>query len=514
MGKFKKNSTKGITLIALVITIVVLLILAGVSISMLTGENGILKQAFKAKEETQKSSENEKYDLSKMEDIINESQTEYSVSQVTDINPGVLEGNGTDVDPYVINSMEDLVIFSYDVTQGNTYEGKTVKLGLSLDFNSTKSYVDAFRTDYSKYGYNGELKSALTTGEGFKPIGIIEYDNSVNENDINSSKGFGGVFDGNHNKIINLNINKKVKTSNKIILGLFSNNYGTITNLGIESGSISLQSDNTNRSIVAGFTGLNNGVIDSCYLSGNVKNQSKGTGSGGAGGIAAINYGTIKNSYNAASITGSGVSSMTVGGIVRSNSNGKIINCYNKGKIYSEGFSTTVSAGGISGIAGSDYDKCYNIGDVHGVNNKENAYARIGGIVGDMSGNSNNCYNIGSISGVGYYTQLGGIAGFLNGEQVLITSCYNKGEIIDKTDYENNSYIGCIVGYNYKGKVNKSYYLKNNNILGVGKTVNGISDTEEISLQDDMPSIISIIGKAFKEDSNNINNGYPILNWQ
>ena len=39
---------KGITLIALVVTIVVLLILAGVSISMLTGENGIITQASKA----------------------------------------------------------------------------------------------------------------------------------------------------------------------------------------------------------------------------------------------------------------------------------------------------------------------------------------------------------------------------------------------------------------------------------------------------------------------------------
>lgn len=38
-------NNKGITLIALVITIIVLLILAGVSIAMLTGENGILKQA-------------------------------------------------------------------------------------------------------------------------------------------------------------------------------------------------------------------------------------------------------------------------------------------------------------------------------------------------------------------------------------------------------------------------------------------------------------------------------------
>ena len=47
-NKFKM-SMKGITLIALVVTIVVLLILAGVSISMLTGENGIIIQAQNAK---------------------------------------------------------------------------------------------------------------------------------------------------------------------------------------------------------------------------------------------------------------------------------------------------------------------------------------------------------------------------------------------------------------------------------------------------------------------------------
>lgn len=42
----------GITLIALVITIIVLLILAGVSIAMLTGENGILKKATTSVSET------------------------------------------------------------------------------------------------------------------------------------------------------------------------------------------------------------------------------------------------------------------------------------------------------------------------------------------------------------------------------------------------------------------------------------------------------------------------------
>jgi len=47
----QKNS-KGITLIALVITIIVLLILAGVTIATLTGDNGILTQAGKAKDKT------------------------------------------------------------------------------------------------------------------------------------------------------------------------------------------------------------------------------------------------------------------------------------------------------------------------------------------------------------------------------------------------------------------------------------------------------------------------------
>ena len=46
----KRN--KGITLVALIITIIVLLILAGVSISMIIGENGLLTNAQKAKEQT------------------------------------------------------------------------------------------------------------------------------------------------------------------------------------------------------------------------------------------------------------------------------------------------------------------------------------------------------------------------------------------------------------------------------------------------------------------------------
>ena len=50
MNKRTKKLEKGITLIALVITIIVLLILAGVSIAMLTGDNGILTKSTEAKE--------------------------------------------------------------------------------------------------------------------------------------------------------------------------------------------------------------------------------------------------------------------------------------------------------------------------------------------------------------------------------------------------------------------------------------------------------------------------------
>ena len=52
--KQKLKESKGITLIALVITIIVLLILAGVTIATLTGDNGILTQAGNAKEQTEK----------------------------------------------------------------------------------------------------------------------------------------------------------------------------------------------------------------------------------------------------------------------------------------------------------------------------------------------------------------------------------------------------------------------------------------------------------------------------
>ena len=61
-----KKNVHGITLIALVITIIVLLILAGVSIAMLTGQNGILTQAQNAKDKTEYKNAEEKVRLAVM----------------------------------------------------------------------------------------------------------------------------------------------------------------------------------------------------------------------------------------------------------------------------------------------------------------------------------------------------------------------------------------------------------------------------------------------------------------
>ena len=62
----KREYSRGITLIALVITIIVLLILAGVSIATLTGENGILTKANNAKTDTTRAKAEEEIKLAVM----------------------------------------------------------------------------------------------------------------------------------------------------------------------------------------------------------------------------------------------------------------------------------------------------------------------------------------------------------------------------------------------------------------------------------------------------------------
>ena len=68
-----KENVKGITLIALVITVIVLLMLSGITISMLTGDNGIITKAKEAKEKTKQAEQEETYALESVLNSINSS---------------------------------------------------------------------------------------------------------------------------------------------------------------------------------------------------------------------------------------------------------------------------------------------------------------------------------------------------------------------------------------------------------------------------------------------------------
>ena len=87
----KKNSTytqKGITLIALVITIIILMILAGISISLVLGENGIITKAKQAKTTTEQAKQNEEIGLNEAVKYVEEMGVSGSTTNPTD-NPTI-----------------------------------------------------------------------------------------------------------------------------------------------------------------------------------------------------------------------------------------------------------------------------------------------------------------------------------------------------------------------------------------------------------------------------------------
>lgn len=88
--KIKTNNSRGITLIALVITIIVLLILAGVTISALSGDNGILTNASKAKYATELSQYKEELEIFKsnktLENLDFEAQSLFSAENSLEYN--------------------------------------------------------------------------------------------------------------------------------------------------------------------------------------------------------------------------------------------------------------------------------------------------------------------------------------------------------------------------------------------------------------------------------------------
>ena len=66
----KLENRNGITLIALVITIIVLIILAGISVSMITSQEGVLNKAISAKKASEEAKRKEERQLSELSELI------------------------------------------------------------------------------------------------------------------------------------------------------------------------------------------------------------------------------------------------------------------------------------------------------------------------------------------------------------------------------------------------------------------------------------------------------------
>ena len=167
----KKN--KGITLMALVITIIVLLILAGVSIATLTGNNGILKQVNQAKENTNSEAAKEKVQVEALGSIDKDGK----------FNSGTFKNNlETNLKLKASDIVENedeiktitVTIDGYDVT----VDGTTGKVTGVAKSNGEKPATGVSKTE--KDNYTDDNKEKATIPEGFK---VSEKDDEKNISD-------------------------------------------------------------------------------------------------------------------------------------------------------------------------------------------------------------------------------------------------------------------------------------------------------------------------------------------
>ncbi len=549
MKKMKRDS--GITLIALVVTIIVLLILAGVSISMLTGENGIITQAKKSKIETENAELDEQQKIDSINSFIENYKQGIIIKKVEDEAPGVLEGRGTQDSPYIISSIEDLLTFSHNVREGNNYEGKIIELKQNLDFQNDNSYANPNREDYAEYGYKGKIKEILTRKTGFIPIG------NTNNNNTKELNNFSGTFNGNNYAIINLYIKEQTKEDK--CYGLFAKNLGEIKDLKLINCKINVEGKSPQ---VGGIVGVNYGNIKNCITSGKIEN--KGTLWLSVGGITGNlqKNGTVINCGNAADIicnnigeTGQAVAAGVVG--VSNHLDdyiSNIENCYNTGKIISNSENSDTLAGGIATlIVDCNIKNCYNTGEINGYSvknayiggiaaaagdnyeyyNLENSYntgniifkgkiddnndTHIGGIIGkNYNITSKNVFNKGNITieGENKNIRIGGIAGGYAAGHII--NGYNVGKIAALNTQSDS--IGSIIG-SKSGNCKNCYFLKGTYDKGIGTLKDEgqkYEGVEEKNTIQEFPTILEIVNKdgSFKDDINNINNKEPILNWQ
>ena len=205
------NSSKGITLIALVITIIVLLILAGVSIAMLTGDSGILTQATEAKKANTVGAEKEQIGLA-MQSLKMKKQADNVSTIVTsaELQEQLLGDGAKNVT--VEDGENDNLVVNYEDSK-NSYlvdqEGNIEKNGeiengpVEQPENVAKYWEVTRKSDEEWYSYNdvsnGDKKVKVNTpklGGNMKPLKYVgpEADTQGGSKWANAMTSDGSMF--------------------------------------------------------------------------------------------------------------------------------------------------------------------------------------------------------------------------------------------------------------------------------------------------------------------------------
>ncbi|MBP5557532.1 MAG: T9SS type A sorting domain-containing protein [Bacteroidales bacterium] len=317
------------------------------------------------------------------------------------------QGTGTESNPYLIESAENLAWISEMVNNGvTTYEGVYFK---------------------------------LTTDLNMQNIAWVPIGNST-------TNLFCGKFDGDHHFIDNISVTGSYPYAG--LFGITGENV-RIANLGVKS---EINSNSSSSGYHGGIIGNISGAnthIENCYNVGNVSSRSTlNSFAGGIVGSISVTDARIEKCYNTGTVYdySSYSSQSSSGGIVGycGSSSLTVVDCYNTGTVYAHAYS-----GGIVGYCGSsgsslNVTNCYNTGDISSVKYSS-------GIVGYCNSSLTviYCYNTGNISSSG--THSGGIVGYCN-SSLTVVYCYNMGDISSSGSTTSSaanvsSYSGGIVGF-------------------------------------------------------------------
>lgn len=450
MNELKKQ--RGITLIALVVTIIVLLILAGVSISTLVGDNGLLTKTIYAKKKYEEAAKAEELQLEILNAQIGESSNG-NISSATQVVGKMIESalaNGSDLDDVIDDLNEKLETIQENVKiRKITNEAELRAVGTNED-NPLNDAVYIVANDitltssWTPIGTKTEYFSSIFLGNG-KTISGISMDNTSDE--------YIGLFGYNSGKITNLTVTGTITTTQKGAGGVAGYNLGTIDNCTNEVNITStMPIEDAKTCSVGGIVG-DNGII-------------------GNENVRSIVGGTITNCTNNGTII---AQDDGVGGICGTSYNGNIENCINNGDVSS----TTFCVAGICGaFTGATIKGCKNTATISATE------GLLGGIVGQcIRGNEIlvaeratiiDCHNEGNIVSTGgtagRWSPTGGIVGRCDG---YIQKCSNKGEIT----FDGN-YTGGICGVNL-GTISMCFNTKDIKYEGgqssTGRLVGGIA---------------------------------------